>query len=82
MAPTQHTHAVNIRLPDWAFELLEERRASTSVTRTDVILEAINCLHERDLHELMAEGYREQAENARQIAESMLPAASDSLPEW
>jgi hypothetical protein len=82
MAYAYPTHPVNVRLPEWAFEVVEKRRESTKESRTDVIVAAIDCLREKEIRELMAEGYREQAEDAHAIAESMLSAAAEILPEW
>jgi hypothetical protein len=82
MAYAFPTRPVNVRLPEWAFEVVEQRRQLTKESRTEVIVAAINCLREKEIRELMVEGYLEQAENALAIAESMLPAAADILPEW
>lgn len=82
MAYAYTTRPVNVRLPEWAFEVVEQRSQATKESKTEVIIEAISCLRDREIQALMAEGYREQVQTAREIAEGMLPAATDTLPEW
>ena len=70
------------RLPEWAFLYVEERAATTGSTKTEVILEALESLRQRETEELMAEGYIARAAENRALAESGLKAAEESWPEW
>ncbi len=70
------------RLPVWAKEFLNERAKTQGTTRTQVVLEALECLRSRETERLMEEGYREMADENRSLAEQGLLAAEDSWPEW
>jgi hypothetical protein len=70
------------RLPQWVHDYLEERSAAKEETKTQVVIEAIECLRQRELEALMAEGYREQAASSRELAEEMLPAGAETLHSW
>jgi hypothetical protein len=60
---------------------LETRASEGGVSKTDVVVAALECLRERESDALMEEGYREMSElNARLAAEALL--ASDGVPEW
>lgn len=45
------------RLPPWALEFIEQAARRRQSTKTQVILDALACLREHELEELMAEGY-------------------------
>lgn len=47
------------RLPPWALEFIEQAAHRRQTTKTQVVLDALACLRERELEELMAEGYDE-----------------------
>jgi hypothetical protein len=70
------------RFPDWAHEFLAERAAATGSSKTEVLLEALECLKQRDVEALMAEGYAVRAAESRELAEQMLGAAEETWPEW
>jgi hypothetical protein len=70
------------RLPEWAFLYVEERAAATGSTKTEVVLEALESLRQRETEELLAEGYLVRAAEDRVLAESGLKAAEESWPEW
>lgn len=76
------TTAMQVRLPEWAKEFLEERAARRNTTKTAVVLEALTCLRSQELAELMREGYEEMAATHRKMAEQDLAATTDSLPDW
>ena len=61
---------------------VEERAATTGSTKTEVILEALESLRQRETEELMAQGYIARAVENRALAESGLKAAEESWPEW
>jgi hypothetical protein len=73
---------VGFRLPVSVDEYLHSRAREQNATKTEVLIEAVNCLKEREIEALMAEGYREGAEAARVMAESSLAAGAETLPAW
>jgi hypothetical protein len=70
------------RLPAPAREFIEQRAAERGITKTEVVLEALACLREREIEERMAEGYRFRAKEHRALAEEGLLAAEEAWPEW
>lgn len=70
------------RLPASARAFIDERAATLGVTKTQVVLEALACLREREIDERMAEGYRFRAQEHRALAEEGLLAAGEAWPEW
>lgn len=76
------TKPAQFRLPVWAHEFVEERSAEYGVTKTEVVLEALSCLRQRETEELMAEGYRELGALNAELAESAAAFAAETLPEW
>ena len=70
------------RLPQWVAEYVEERSAAMGSTKTDVIVEAVSCLRDREVRELMAEGYREMSETGVRTAEEGIGASGEDVPEW
>ncbi|MDO8964403.1 MAG: hypothetical protein Q7W30_07945 [Coriobacteriia bacterium] len=52
------TKPAQFRLPSWAHEFLAQESAAGGVTKTDVVVEALETLREKRFSELMAEGYR------------------------
>jgi BioD-like phosphotransacetylase family protein len=76
------TKPAQFRFPEWANLFVEERAAATGSSRTDVVLEALECLRQREVEGLMAEGYLARAAESADLAEQGLRAAEKSLPEW
>lgn len=76
------TKPVQFRLPAWARDFLDERSRQVGSSKTEVVMEALECLREKEMAALMAEGYRELAELNSQMAEESIGIASDTLPEW
>jgi uncharacterized protein (DUF2342 family) len=76
------TRQAQFRLPVWANEYLEQRAVQSGGTKTDMVVEAVACLRDRDQAEAMERGYREQAALNAEIAEATLPAAPEVLDEW
>ncbi len=72
---------VNFRLPDWVVSFLATRAEALHTTKTQVLIEAVACLRDRDLQTLMAEGYRDRGDELLELSESALPAAAETLPE-
>ena len=71
----------NFRLPPAACQFLEEQAQASGESKTQVVVEALECLHQRQREELMAQGYQEFAQWNSALAESALPAAREALPE-
>jgi hypothetical protein len=45
------------RLPPWATEFLERAAEQRKTSKTQVVLDALECLREHEIEQLMAEGY-------------------------
>lgn len=76
------TRPAQFRFPEWAHVFVEERAAASGSTKTEVVLEALECLRQQEVDELMAEGYVARAAESRELAEASLKAAEKSWPEW
>ncbi len=79
---TSRTRPAQFRFPEWAHLFVAERSAATGATKTEVVLEALECLRMRDIEGQMAEGYIARAAEERELAEVGLKAAEESWPEW
>ena len=82
MANAEQSKPVSFRLPEWVLDFIDARSAECKEPKTQVIVEAITCLRDRELAALMQDGYREMAAESLDLAESSLPAATETLPEW
>lgn len=76
------TKPVQFRLPAWARDFLDEQSRQAGSTKTEVVVEALECLREKELAALMAEGYRELADLNSELAEESVAIAHEVLPEW
>jgi hypothetical protein len=56
------TKPAQFRLPPWAHEFLVQEASATGATKTDVLVEALGDYRRKKFDELLAEGYRECAE--------------------
>ncbi|MDZ4169787.1 MAG: hypothetical protein U1E26_09045 [Coriobacteriia bacterium] len=54
------------RLPPWAHEFLVQETAERGVTKTDVVLEALEQYKRTRFEELMKQGYLEMADEHRE----------------
>lgn len=64
------TKPAQFRLPAWAHEFLAQEASATGTTKTDVVVEALEEYKTKRFDQLMAEGYRELAEeNLREVRE-------------
>ena len=70
------------RLPAWAHDFLAEEAATYGITKTEVIVRALEKLRDSELEALMIEGYRECAEENLEIAEQGMEIAQETWPEW
>jgi hypothetical protein len=82
MATVMPNKPANFRLPQWVLDFVEHRAAERNESKTQVIVEAVACLRDREIAALMDEGYREMAEETLATSEAALPAAIETLPEW
>jgi hypothetical protein len=57
MPPGKTSKQTQFRLPPWATEFLERAAEQRKTSKTQVVLDALVCLREHELEELMAEGY-------------------------
>lgn len=76
------TKPVQFRLPAWARDFLDEQSRQMGATKTDVVVVALECLREKGIAALMAEGYRELGDLHSGMAEENVGIARDTLPEW
>lgn len=53
------------RLPAWAHEFLAQEASATNTSKTEIVLEALDCLKQRRFEESMKQGYIEMAEEHR-----------------
>jgi len=73
--------AVNFRLPPWVIAYLASRAQEQRQTKTEVFIEAVTCLRDRELAALMEEGYRDRADEALEFVETTLTVAAETLPQ-
>ncbi len=78
----QKTKPAQYRLPAWAHEFLAEEAALYGITKTEVIVRGLEKLRDAELESLMAEGYRECADENRRLAEEGMESAREILPDW
>ena len=82
MATVMPNKPANFRLPQWVLDYLEHRAEERHESKTQVVVEAVTCLRDRELAALMEEGYREMAEDSLAMAEASLSSSVETLPEW
>lgn len=70
------------RLPAWAQQFLAEESAAKGSTKTDVLLEALECLKQRRLEDDLREGYLEMAEHDLEEAKAWEGTLKDGLDDW
>ena len=74
--------SVTVRLPESLIEFLNKRVAEGHVTKTQIVISALECLRERERETLMDEGYRAMGEFDRALAEASMDACAEIVPEW
>jgi len=82
MATVMPNKSATFRLPQWVHDFLDRKADEEQESKTEIVVEAVACLRERELAALMAEGYREMAEDSLAMAEANLPVVVETLPEW
>jgi hypothetical protein len=73
------TKPAQFRLPTWAHEFLAQEASATGVTKTDVLVGALETLKQRRFDDLMAEGYREMSDESLREARDWEFALQDGL---
>lgn len=64
------TKPAQFRFPKWAHEFLAQEAAAAGVTKTEVLVRALDAYKRKRFEELLAEGYIEMAEE--DLAETKL----------
>lgn len=82
--PHYTTKPAQFRLPPWAHEFLAEEAAATGVSKTEVVLEALEGYKKRRFDQRLAEGYAEWADENAAQAKQWDGALMDGLEseEW
>jgi hypothetical protein len=80
MASRQPSTPVQLRLPAWAAEFIDTQAKEGGTTRSGVMIQALECLRQRELERLMEQGYREMAESNQALAEDGLTAGGEAWP--
>ncbi len=70
---------VTISLPQKLLDFADELARERSVSRSEVIAELLRREEEARINELMAEGYREMAEENLRMAEEAIELASEVM---
>lgn len=72
------------RLPAWAQEFVARESSDRGVSKTDIVLDALDCLKRTRLQEDMKRGYLDMAEEDARMARGWEPALMDGLEdeEW
>lgn len=72
------------RLPAWAHEFIAEESASSGISKTDVVLEALESYRRSKRDDLLADGYREYAAENVEAAKAWEGTLGDGLEpgEW
>jgi hypothetical protein len=82
MATVVPSKPASFRLPQWALDFLERKAEERHESKTQIVVEAVALMRDRDLALLMEEGYRELADEAHTLAEGSFAAAAETVPEW
>jgi hypothetical protein len=80
MAAREPSRPVQLRLPAWAAEFVDKRAREQSTSRSTVMIQAIGCLQQHELEQLMEQGYREMAQLDEALAEQNLSAGTETWP--
>jgi len=71
---------VQVRLPGWARDFVTEQARERRQTKSDVVIEALDCLRERQVEALMEEGYRALGDSQHDVVAAGLGAALPAIP--
>ncbi len=76
---TQRAAKVTISLPKDLLDIADRLAQEQAISRSEVIARLLEKEEETRIQRLMAEGYREMAEEDRRLAEAAFPMVSESL---
>ena len=78
------TKPAQFRLPPWAHEFLAQEASATGTSKTEVVLDALEDYRRKRLEDLLAEGYRDWADENLAEAKHWESALMDGLEpeEW
>ncbi|MCX6365024.1 MAG: hypothetical protein NTW58_12830, partial [Actinobacteria bacterium] len=62
MAAVMPSKPATFRLPQWALDYLERKAEECQESKTQIVVEAVALMRDRELALLMEEGYREMAD--------------------
>jgi len=75
------TRPVQVRLPEAADSFLSGLAHELGTTKTQIVIEALECLRKQRLERQMEAGYRELADGQAQIVEAGLAAGLPAVPD-
>lgn len=75
------TRPVQVRLPEAADALLNGLASELGKTKTQIVIEALECLRQQRLERQMEAGYRELAGEQAPIVEAGLAAGLPAVPD-
>ena len=75
------TTPVQVRLPEPVNAFLTELAHERHESKTDIVVEALECLRQHLLEQKMEEGYREIGDSQLEYVEAALKLASEVLPD-
>lgn len=75
------TRPVQVRLPEKADAFLSGYAETTGKTKSDVVVEALDCLRRRQIELQMEAGYRELADDQNAVVTAGLAAGLSSIPD-
>lgn len=75
------TRPVQVRLPEAADTFLSGLAHELGTTKTQIVIEALECLRQQRLERQMEAGYRELADGQAQIVEAGLAAGLPAVPD-
>jgi predicted transcriptional regulator len=71
---------VQVRLPDKVRDFLAQVARERCETKSDVVIDALNCLREQQIEALMEEGYRVLGDSQHDVVAAGLAAALPTIP--
>lgn len=81
MAPSVKTKPMQFRLPFVALQFIEKESIASGRSKTQVVVDAIECLRRRKMMDQLKDEYAEMAVYDSRIAEEDMGAGSE-IPEW
>jgi metal-responsive CopG/Arc/MetJ family transcriptional regulator len=75
----QKVTKVTISLPQHLLEYADRLAKERATTRSGVVCQLLKKEETEEIHALMAEGYKEMAEENRRLAEEVFPLVSETM---